>query len=768
MDDTTCVAAKVADYVDTYQRLTTAIHSRQPLTLIVRDRSVAQWLARTQEKYGENKVAIIEFTARLALERYWNIAIPPYVSDREIRETGLLEERLTTRTGQSFSDVVLENFYSPCLTYDCLPLHELANLVNDLDAERWGQNHGHILLRREYERRLDLWESVASNDGEQFIIQCLRNDPRSLANMIARYKVVRNYPPQVGRRVLGEHFDVLSQVNMKLDSLLPCEEDLSDVIDQIRVYLHERMQAEITDEVMEETLQQISGELYSEYSEVRTILEKARPLVTETLVRKVKEKFKPIHNRIASDLARLDLLVSPPCPQLPDQNWDADTWVHWALESYLPYHFWQEEAGKYDEEVANYAEQYQDWYFQNYLILRNHHPQMLHRAILNVRDELGNSEKVLFIVLDNFNYKFLPVLEELMHGRGYLLQAQTPYLALIPTETEVCKKCLLTGEPERSRIGRRSYEDIVTRDWQNDITRRSTYLSNVTQLQELNRLDADIYFLNYRALDELLHDTDEHTGIPHSEGARTLLRALVEMIDEFARRFQIEDELVIHVISDHGSTKIAADMVNVIDQRFYQKASLNKHHRFVTITGEQLKRLPDNTEFQCYVLDRHKYGLDHNYLIARRYYRFLKTDDSFYVHGGLTPEETIVPFVTFRKAPVEIKEPTITLRDSTFRYNIKSVVILDIVNPNEYPLQNIDIKLEAVDLDYETLLPLDELPALSSIEISISCRFRKSERDSKQLLVRLTYEFAGHRLITSREFTITVKSMMEHQPRRFR
>ena len=59
------------------------------------------------------------------------------------------------------------------------------------------------------------------------------------------------------------------------------------------------------------------------------------------------------------------------------------------------------------------------------------------------------------------------------------------------------------------------------------------------------------------------------------------------------------------------------------------------------------------SEFQCYTLDRHKYGLDNNYLIARHYYRFLKTEDNFYVHGGLTPEETIVPFVTFRKASVE-------------------------------------------------------------------------------------------------------------------
>jgi hypothetical protein len=126
------------------------------------------------------------------------------------------------------------------------------------------------------------------------------------------------------------------------------------------------------------------------------------------------------------------------------------------------------------------------------------------------------------------------------------------------------------------------------------------------------------------------------------------------------------------------------------------------------------------------------------------------------------------PYKKLFELLIEVREMTLALKDSTFRYNVKSAIIFEVTNTNKYPLQNLHMELEAIGLDYEAAPPLDELPPLSNVEITISCRFRKSEQDPEQLRVRVDYEFAGRKRVISKVFPITIKAMMERQTRRFR
>ena len=47
--------------------------------------------------------------------------------------------------------------------------------------------------------------------------------------------------------------------------------------------------------------------------------------------------------------------------------------------------------------------------------------------------------------------------------------------------------------------------------------------------------------------------------------------------------------------------------------------------------------------------------LETNYLVARRLYRFLPTDENAYIHGGLTPEETLIPSAVYQPVVVSPK-----------------------------------------------------------------------------------------------------------------
>jgi hypothetical protein len=94
---------------------------------------------------------------------------------------------------------------------------------------------------------------------------------------------------------------------------------------------------------------------------------------------------------------------------------------------------------------------------------------------------------------------------------------------------------------------------------------------------------------------------------------------------------------------------------SIIDPKFFAGRAQDKHHRYISINDDELKQLPVNVQFQCYLFEKNRFGLEQNYLAARNYYRFIETNASTYIHGGLSPEETLVPVAVFTPLTVSPK-----------------------------------------------------------------------------------------------------------------
>jgi hypothetical protein len=262
-------------------------------------------------------------------------------------------------------------------------------------------------------------------------------------------------------------------------------------------------------------------------------------------------------------------------------------------------------------------------------------------------------------------------------------------------------------------------------------------------------------------VDEALHENSQRIGMEHTERLHGLLEKLVESVVEFAHRFQIENRLHVYIISDHGSTRIGKDVVNVLHKNYYKGISDIQHHRYLTLSDAQLADLPQAVSAQCYVFDRQKFKLSANYLAARRYYRFAETSEDFYVHGGLTPEEIVVPFARFDFQPLSVKPPTLRLLKDQYRYAVKSEVQFELGNPNAFPLENFGLQLLGSEADE---IFVETLPAKTLTPVVIHTVFRKEPRqdDSRDIIVRLQYE-CQERLSEPVEmpYTITLKGVME-------
>lgn len=760
-------AHSAADYVGVYDRLVHALHAGQDIKVAVSDLSVAVWLRRLQEpdRYGPTRVKIEELTRRRRLSELWRIQLPDWVSEDQIERAGLLKVRIEAQPGQDFEDFVLQTFFSPFMARSRLPGQNLGDLLNSYDPQQWSEASVRPLVNDIFKRRLQQWEQAAEQAGEKLLIQWLQQSPAHLAQQLATLKALANYPLEVGQRAIGDHFGVLAQLELDLTQISVNETQLGAALDHIRVYLAQLEQTQSALVALETLLVQASGYLEIEFEAVQRLLRSKTISVDHTLVRRVRGLFAPIRHRPHLDqaLADLDLLISQPVPPSPNpdptQPWNDDQWLTWAEKYYLPYRFWLEEVGQLTGDVVDFANAYADWLYQRYPAMRLSSPRMIYQALPALKSRLNDVAPVLVLVIDNFNAKFLNDFIRYMQNQGYYNEGTTYYISMLPSCTEVSKKCLFTGQPEP--FTGTAYEKPVQETWQKVLSgRRVLYLPHIGALRAVKQRQHDVYLLNYLPLDLSFHQDEDQVGISHAQAARNYLRAVAGDVRAFGERIGAARDLVVVALSDHGSTRIPAAAPNLIDAAFFAKRVQDKHHRYVSIGDSELQQLPDNIQYQCYTFERKPFGLDKNYLAARAHYRFLGTTESTYIHGGLTPEETLIPVAIFTPRTVSPKPLAVRLLSNQFYYERKSEIQIELVNVNTYPCEAVRLEILNTNVD-ATGIELDILAPMSQAAVTIEGRFRRSRGEVGMLQIRVGYSFLGQPQQQDIEQTVEMKSMMK-------
>ena len=169
--------------------------------------------------------------------------------------------------------------------------------------------------------------------------------------------------------------------------------------------------------------------------------------------------------------------------------------------------------------------------------------------------------------------------------------------------------------------------------------------------------------------------------------------------------------------------------------------------------------MPENIKYQCYTFERKRFGLDENYLAAKAHYRFLPTTRSTYVHGGLTPEETLVPVVVFTPLTISPKRLVVRLLRTEFYFGRKSEIPLEIVNTNAYACENMSVEVRSPAVE-AARVEMGTLAAMSRDAVTLEGRFRRSRGELSSLQLRITYDFLDQPQQQDVEVPIEMKSMM--------
>lgn len=757
----------IADYVPACLLIRQTLRAKQKtkLELLVHHKTVGAWLREWLKPYGSDLVQVKAYTACDALEDRWGIQIP-LEYEREIVRSGLLDINVTPREGQSFENVVLESFYHDFFAYPSFPSSQFARLLNQVDASRWTTNSKRPLVARIFHQRLDQWSKKETNEARKELINRLSRDISSLRQSFATYKVLRDYPSSFAAKVMGDSLDLFRKANIDPTRLTLEDIDLGSVVTEIEYYLNQQRSAITDPEAFYILLNQMSGYLLVEFNFIDKFLRNKADWLTTDLMRQIERRFAPLRQGLGSRFARLRNLIVVNAPPEPDLTWGPTAWLLWAVNQYMPHHRWLELQRRYDETSANNAAAFADWFYENFVDLKHGSPEnFAFSALYRDRQSFVDNNKIaLVILLDNFNYVFFSDLKRIFNQHDVSLASEQPVFSLPPSATEVGKASLVAVTGDLTNIHTKDYGKLVSDVWNKILEKNeksAEYLSSIGELQNLTECKHDLYFLNYLPVDEALHESSMKIGMDHSERVLGLLETLVESIVEFAHRFSIEKQLVVYVISDHGSTRISKDVVNVLDKKFYKYIADLQHHRYVTLSKEQLDAIPQSVQAQCYIIDREKFKTNANYLAARRYYRFVDTDEDFYVHGGLTPEEIIVPFARFIFQPLSVIVPTLRLLNNQFRYSIKSILEFELGNPNDFPLENLGIRL--IDIEAEEAF-VDTLPAKNNTQIAFQAIFRKELKtgNNRDISVLIQYDCQGRTIDpVQNTFAISLKGMME-------
>ncbi len=756
-----------ADYVSACVQISQALHgnSEAAVEIDVRDATTGEWLKDWAGQYGDQLIQTKTYRAYDVLKERWSMEIP-VLDDNDIIRSGLLDERVAPREGQSFENVLIEYCYHPFFAYASLPDRLLADFLNQAEKVDWKKNTNRSIVTRIFRERLEQWENKETNKDRRALISQLKTDFKGLRQSLALFKLIKGYPQSVGEKILGDQYQIIRRAQIDVENLSLDKSDLKEVSLQVEYYLSEVREKIQDAEEFAALLDQISGHLPEEFNFVEGFFQQYADWVTSDLVRRVERRFTPIRSSIASRLTRLRRLVAVPRPAAPNPAWNVTEWLNWIANAYMPYHRWLEAQNKYDEELAGYAETFSDWYYQNFIELKNASPESFTFSTLyNDRTAfLDNDRVALVIVLDNLNYGFFPELRRLFNQNGITLVSERPVLSLIPTATEIGKAAIMGVTGDLTDLSSGNYPALISNTWEGTLkphSKSARYLENLGELQNMILLNDQMYFLNYLPVDKILHGSAQTYGQDHESRIQEALKVLTESILEFTKRFALEKRLMIYVVSDHGSTKIAKDTVNVLDKKYFKNISDIQHHRYVAISDKQLADIPQVVESQCYIIDRRKFKTFENYLIARRYYRFANTDQDFYVHGGLTPEEVVVPFARFEFISVDVLPPTMRLPKQDFRYAVKSTIEFEIGNPNAFPLENISLRLPGLEASEEFI---ETMKPKTSTKVSFQTIFKRDlgSGNTREIILLLQYESQGRSFEpVEMSFTINMKTMME-------
>ncbi len=761
-DESAIVVSDNLSYIYAYKKVKESLEVNSFCEVIIRKNIYNRWFERFSERHPE-KFIFSEVSHRLLLEEKWDIPIPQYVDDKDILDLSLFDIPEKPAKGTNFEDFILTKKYSTSLAEKEFNLDLLIALINNFSRETWTKNNIQKLLFKIYSDRLSLWMNGLNSDLKR-ILKKLSNNIESFRRELIAYHILRNYRSIINKII--PDYQLYDSLKINTNRLKFYKEDYKDIEDHIIYEINS------WDEPLDENsflvyLNGFSGILMLEFEKVKEIIHHNPKLLSFEIIDAVKIKFQKLTKEIKDDLDELRRSIPPDFPEEPLIDWSVDQMLAWCKKEYFPYYRWSIYSSNPDDKLDNFGAAFSEWFYNEYENIISNHAQILYKFLPNNFDTFNSIKDInIVLIIDNLPWFFNEEIQKAFLEKKFSLSSISPYISMLPTITEVCKKTLLTGQDRYSKIEEKNYKQILEeKGWvpyfEDDKFR---YYPNLGSFKNEKRLSPGAYFINYLEIDELFHKSEEKIGVTHYNLFIKHIQNIIEVLNSKLDKLGLVDNVNIHIISDHGCTYLYPELDSDIDIEYFKSNDFQEiSPRYIKLSTGQLNVLPAHIAERCFLLSEIKFGTPTNYIVPKKKGSFTKIRDHFWSHGGLLPEEVIVPHMIFNRVSFIVERPDIVLKDNSFRYALQKIEF-EIGNPNDYEMT--DVYVGFLNTNFETSEQTIKIPNIkpkNKVSISIDGKFKKTgiKREQEKLSMEIKFTVKSVPQNFDIDCPINLKSMVE-------
>lgn len=711
----------IKDYIDCRKTIYNTLYSDENLVLCVQNIVCCKWFWDLK-KFP--KIEIEEVDPCIKLKKKLKVFELP--SDLEnnpkiIIELGLLKEKTPKSKISNVWSWIIEKKLGNCWKEKNPSLKHLNSLINWFLQNKKFPITTTDLLKKHVEKKKKFWVNKAKGKLLKAYSWLLKN-PYKNSKLILGFQLLRNYPLNIRNEWISKLSSDFKTFNEKLFIDLPDVTKhikvIQSVNDNVKIYWETKLSK--NNIVLEHIIESTSGKLDGELIPIINYLYKKPEYCNQSIIDKIRLHFKNVHdiNSICSDLEKF---ISPKYPSKPNKNWNWKEWSSWIVEEYLPYRYWLWKNKKIDLKIDQYSKLYSEWLYYNYpKFLYNCEPLVL-SIFKKIKELVDNGYIIFFILIDNLSWIWGQKLMEIFRERNiHLINEPIKLISMLPSETSISKLSILSGKPQ-SFLEKESYKENLNEYWKNKGNYKVRYRANDKNLKNLFSETAQIYIYQFDQLDSLAHNT-RIIDIEHM--INNSLQWLSNIIVNSIKNFPKDLKMRIVVSSDHGSTLIHKKNNRLpLPKSAVEDKRSKKHKRYIKI--DLLDRID---EIDWFILRKNDFLIKENYAVAKGY-SYLKSRPISYTHGGLSPEETVVPFLEFYfgKAPkcfplevVHRGPPILRTREQKIKLILK--------NPNNFPVSKVSIRLPNYNIE-KTFNYINSQSEVETPEIGITLEPKLKVKD---------------------------------------
>ncbi|NTU79113.1 MAG: hypothetical protein HGA45_06885 [Chloroflexales bacterium] len=445
-------------------------------------------------------------------------------------------------------------------------------------------------------------------------------------------------------------------------------------------------------------LAQMTGLSETELSALQTMLQRCPEALDSRLLQAIGSRFAHLSAAEAT-LRSFAETVAPPKPPLPDPSWPVERWLGWATQQYMPYYAWVIRGSHGRDHQQECALRYSDWLYTQYPSwLNDDRSPLLLSQYQDMCALIEHDERavVVWLIIDGMTWWQGALMREACEQHGLHPRGQRPGVAVLPSITSISKRGLVTGQPTidlsqttiadaaRLKLGHNGIPAVVGYD----------LAAAIKALRKQPGLRVAVALFNL--IDDLAHQSATFTD---NAGIRGQLEDLARELSN-AQQVCAEQGRRLHVLigSDHGSTLLPTDAPSVplpntvreIDDVWESEIPGQEAPKPGTrAAATDLDRIPVIDQHVWYALDRDRFQLDRHYLVPRGY-SYIKRRPSGWTHGGLTPEETIIPLLHLSPEQTRVRPIELELR-GTLRAGQAGTVSAVLRNLNPFQIEDLTL-----------------------------------------------------------------------------